>query len=347
MRDFRFMKLLSAFVVGCGVLLGATQTQEAHTPAEAHHAAICEPCIRAHMDFLASDALRGRGSSTANEFTAATYIATELERAGIEPAGDDGSFLQRVPVPPSKRRPDANKAARPAADAAAQPAYTWNVIGKLAGEDPVLGKEVVLLTAHLDHLGVRRVKDTDVIFHGADDDASGVAAVLELARALAEGERPKRTVIFALFGSEEPGLIGSRYFLDHSPVPLADIIANLEFEMIGRADPAIAPHTLWLTGWDRTNLGPALAEHGAHLVGDPHPKEDFFRRSDNYALARRGIVAQTISSFGLHKDYHQPSDDLAHIDFGHLEESIASLIKPVRWLVTSNFKPEWNPGKKP
>jgi hypothetical protein len=68
----------------------------------------------------------------------------------------------------------------------------------------------------------------------------------------------------------------------------------------------IAAHTLWLTGWERTNLGPQLASHGARLVADPHPAENFFMRSDNITLARRGVVAQTVSSFGLHADYHQP-----------------------------------------
>jgi Zn-dependent M28 family amino/carboxypeptidase len=223
------------------------------------------------------------------------------------------------------------------------------VIGILPGSDPRRKKEVVLLSAHLDHLG-RAPEEAvagDAIFNGADDDASGCAAVLELARALASGRRPRRTVVFAFFGSEELGGFGDRYFLEHPPVPLDSIIANLEFEMIGRPDAALPPHTLWLTGWERSTLGPALAKHGARLVGDPHPKEKFFRRSDNYALARKGIVAQTVSSFGLHTDYHQPSDDLAHLDLAHMADAIGSMIRPVRWLANSGFKPQWAPGGRP
>ena len=105
--------------------------------------------------------------------------------------------------------------------------------------------------------------------------------------------------------------------------------------------------TLWLTGFDRSNLGPELAKHGAHLVNDPHPKELFFQRSDNYALARRGIIAHTVSSFGLHKDYHQPSDELRRIDFNHMTNAIASMVGPIRWLADSKWKPEWNPGRNP
>jgi Zn-dependent M28 family amino/carboxypeptidase len=171
--------------------------------------------------------------------------------------------------------------------------------------------------------------------------------VLELARVLGSGKKPKRTVIFALFGSEELGGFGATYFHQHSPVALPDIAANLEFEMIGRADSAVKADTVWLTGWERSNLGPVLAEHGARLVADPHPKENFFARSDNYVLAKQGVVAQTISSYGLHTDYHQPSDDVAHIDFKHMDEAIGSLVKPLEWLVNSDFKPEWKPGGKP
>lgn len=318
-------------------LFGAAAQQ----PAELPHAPICAPCIRAHMEFLASDALHGRGGGTPDELVAATYIATELEREGLKPAGDDGGFLQRVPLPVKAKAADAKPSPAP------ETRYTWNVIAILPGRDPAMAKEAVLLSAHLDHLGRRRVADAEVIYHGADDDASGVSAVLELARGLAQGEAPRRTVIFALFGSEETGAKGSRYFRDHPPLPLPQIIANLEFEMIGRPDPAVRADTLWLTGWERSNLGPALAAHGAHLVPDPRPQENFFQRSDNYIFALKGMVAQTVSSYGLHKDYHRPGDDLAHIDFAHLGEAIGSMINPIRWLVDSDFKPQWVPGGKP
>ncbi len=117
--------------------------------------------------------------------------------------------------------------------------------------------------------------------------------------------------------------------------------------MIGRPDAAVAPHTLWLTGYERSNLGAELAAHGARLVADPHPEQNFFRRSDNYVLARKGIIAHTVSSYGLHSDYHQPSDDLAHVDFAHMIEAIESMVEPVRWLVNSDFKPQWNKDGKP
>lgn len=225
---------------------------------------------------------------------------------------------------------------------------TWNAMGKITGSDPTLSSEVILLTSHLDHLGVRENNPgDDKIFNGADDDASGSIAVLEMARVLGSGEKPKRTVYFVCFGSEESGGAGATWFVNNMPFPKEKLVANLEFEMIGRPDAKVKPEELWLTGYERSNLGPELAKRGAKLVQDPHPDQNFFQRSDNIQLARAGIIAHTVSSFGLHKDYHQASDEIKTIDFVHMTRSINSMVAPVQWLINSNFKPAWNPGGKP
>jgi hypothetical protein len=224
---------------------------------------------------------------------------------------------------------------------------TWNVIGVLRGSDARAADEVIILSAHIDHLGVNESLQGDKIFNGADDDASGCVAVLELARVLAAGKRPRRTIYFVGFGSEERGGYGSQQFLSDPPVPLTQIVANINLEMLGRPDPKIAPGQLWLTGFDRSNLGPELAKQGAALVADPHPDQNFFQRSDNYNFARRGVVAHTVSSFGLHTDYHRPSDEVSKIDFPFMTSSLNSLVKPIQWLANSKFRPEWLPGKAP
>ncbi|KXK02929.1 MAG: putative aminopeptidase [Acidobacteria bacterium OLB17] len=131
------------------------------------------------------------------------------------------------------------------------------------------------------------------------------------------------------------------------PFPQEKFVANLEFEMIGRPDAKVKPDELWLTGYERSNLGPELAKRGAKLVQDPHPEENFFRRSDNYTLARQGIIAHTVSSFGLHTDYHHASDEIKTIDFAHMTHAINSMVEPIRWLVNSDFVPKWNEGMKP
>lgn len=225
---------------------------------------------------------------------------------------------------------------------------TWNAMGKITGSDSKLSADAILLSSHLDHLGVRlNAPGDDKIFNGADDDASGTVAVLEMARILGGGKRPKRTVYFVCFGSEESGGAGARYFVENMPFPKEKLVANLEFEMIGRPDEKVKPEELWLTGYERSNLGPELAKRGARLVQDPHPEQNFFQRSDNIQLARAGIIAHTVSSFGLHKDYHQSSDEVKTIDFVHMTRSINSMVKPVTWLVNSKFVPAWNEGKKP
>ncbi len=325
----RILVALVIFVVTgtCAVFAQKTKTK----------ATVSEQSVRKYMMALAGDEMKGRGSASADELEAAKYIAAQLKELRINPAGDDGGFLQTVKFTRRSRR---NPEAPPVES------VTTNVIGILRGSNPALAKETVLLSAHLDHLGVGREVNGDNIYNGADDDASGVTAVLELAAMLANA-KPKRTVLFVLFGSEEIGGWGARYFQEHPPVPIESIVANLEFEMIGRPDSAVAGKTLWLTGYDRSDLGEQLAKHGARLVADPHPDQNFFQRSDNYVLARKGIIAHTVSSYGLHSDYHRPSDDLAHVDFAHMTEAIASMVAPVKWLVNTDFRPKWKDGGRP
>lgn len=462
-------------------MIAALYGQSAKPTAPGQNWTVRPEWVRSHEEFLASDALQGRGSGTRDEWVAATYIGSELREFGVEPAAEDGSYVQRVELeqdvltaPPvlkvtannaetvldfgkdfrifrltgksfsgplqkidlekqavpeikkgaivvatlpsdlTARRaafratlqfirsgaaavliPEPTVTSSPSTElpkltprlkgisgtedmelnvlsltgdvggkfssfpegsmvsfvANTKPAdaqFTYNAMGIIRGNDPGLKSQAILLTAHLDHLGIGKPVNGDSIYNGADDDASGVTAVLELARALAAGPKPRRTILFALFGSEETGRgYGAVYFREKPPIPLIDIAANLEFEMIGRPDPRVQPDELWLSGWERSNLGPELASQGAKLVADPHPEQDFFARSDNYALALKGVVAQTVSSFGLHPDYHRPSDDIAHLDFAHMTAAIQSLVEPIRWLVNSDFKPQWKPGKQP
>ncbi len=297
---------------------------------------ITEASIRGHMEMLASDALRGRGSGTHDELVAATYIASQLTRWGLEPLGDDGTYIQSVVTPRGARSGPVD----------AGPGHTWNVLARIRGRDPERAAQVILLSAHLDHLGVRG-SGPDTIYNGADDDASGSTAVLEYAEAFARGARPARSLMFAWFGSEEAGGYGARHFLDEPPVPLSSIVANLEFEMIGRPDMLVPPRDVWLTGYERTTLGPALADHGALIVPDPRPAERFFFRSDNIQLAEAGVVAQTVSSYGMYAQYHTPADNLAHIDFDHMTAVVQSLLPSIRWLANSTFTPIWRPGQQP
>jgi hypothetical protein len=296
-------------------------------------ARVDESAIRENLETLASDEMNGRGSGTDDERRAAIYIASELRKTGLEPLGDANDFIQEVRTPK-----------RAGGDATPVDAgRTWNVLGRIRGRSQP--GDVILLSAHLDHLGAHGT-GPDVIYNGADDDASGCAAVLALARMFSRS-RPSRTVMFAFFGSEESGDYGVTRFAAAPPVPLSNIVAAIEFEMIGRPDPLVPGRAVWLTGFERSTLGPLLAKHGGRIVGDPRPQEDFFRRGDNYQLALRGVLAQTISTFSVYPEYHTPADDLAHIDFEHLVAVIRMVAKPVLWLADSRERPTWRSGLQP
>ena len=219
---------------------------------------------------------------------------------------------------------------------------TTNAIGYLPGTDAKAG--TLLYTAHLDHLGV---KPDGTVMHGANDDASGTTAVLELAHALAAGKPLRRSILFVAYGSEEIGEFGSSYFAKHPPVPLTDIVANVEFEMIGAQDPKLPTNTLMMTGFSRSNLGETLKAHGALVTDDPYPEQSFFERSDNYQLALQGIVAHTVSGWAVTPTYHQPTDNLANLNLPFMTAAIQSLVEPARWLADSDFTPQWKPGGKP
>ena len=223
-----------------------------------------------------------------------------------------------------------------------------NVIGILPGSDPALRDEVILVLSHYDHLGIRGPGVCgDSIYNGADDDASGTVAVLEIARLLKADGPPRRTVIFASMTGEEMGMLGTRYFIQNPARPLANVVAGFEIEMIGRPDSLAGGHgKAWLTGYERSTMGDMLKQFGIEIVPDPRPSQSFFTRSDNYAFARMGIVAHTMSSFNLHTDYHRPSDEASLTDFAHMTAVIGSAARAVRHLADGP-KPAWHPGGNP
>jgi Zn-dependent M28 family amino/carboxypeptidase len=162
-----------------------------------------------------------------------------------------------------------------------------------------------------------------------------------------EGPRPKRTVVFAAMTGEEMGLVGTRWYIQHPVLPLEQMAANFEIEMIGRPDSlAGGPGKAWLTGYERSTMGDLLAQNGIPVVRDPRPEQSFFTRSDNIAFARAGIPAHTLSTFNLHRDYHQPSDEVDKVDFDHMAAVINAAVRAVR-LLTDGAKPAWHPGLRP
>ena len=220
-------------------------------------------------------------------------------------------------------------------------------MGILPGSDPELRDEYILVTAHYDHVGIARPVDGDSIYNGADDDASGTAALIWIAETLAAADTPAaRGIIFAAVTGEEMGLLGTRWYITDPPVPLERTVANLNIEMIARPDPAVGTGRAWLTGFERTTMGEMLAAAGLPVDPDPHPGQNYYSRSDNIAFARRGMPAHTISSFGGHAEYHTPDDESEFTDRGHMEALADVSLRAVSVLANGKT-PEWNEGGRP
>ena len=345
--------------IGCSTATKSSSSAQAATSISPQ-AAITEADVRQLLTALADDSLEGRGTATVGSAKAARIIANAMQAAGLQPAGDSGYF-QRVPVAMvTQSRTLSNGTVvtrtRPAlypgfaaldTVPAARRRTAVNVVGMIRGSDPVLRDSVILVDAHYDHLGIGPAVNGDSIYNGADDDASGVVAVLEIAKALAAGPAPKRTVIFLASTGEEAGLLGTRWYIRHPVVPLERMTANLEIEMIGRPDSlAGGPGRAWLTGFERSTMGSMLAAAGLPIGPDRRPDEQFFMRSDNIAFAQAGIPAHTLSSFNLHADYHRPSDEVSRIDFAHMTAVIRAAAATTRMLA-DGVAPHWNPGGRP
>src|SRR5208283_1908871 len=222
-REFRERFVAIVLLAVCWISLPtAAAGQDASPRLKREPPQLCAACVRSNLDYLAGSALHGRGSGTEDEHLAARFIARKLRQYGLAPAAEDGHYIQTATV----RSGDVTTAFSKVDDAPGAISHTWNVLAKIEGSDEK--DEIILLSAHLDHLGVKNGKT----YPGADDDASGAVAVMELARELAKEPRPRRTIVFALWGSEEKGLIGARYFLKHPTFNLRNVVANLEFEMI-------------------------------------------------------------------------------------------------------------------
>jgi Zn-dependent M28 family amino/carboxypeptidase len=194
-----------------------------------------------------------------------------------------------------------------------------NVIGMIPGSDSTLRNEYLVITSHYDHLGKHSI--TQEIFHGADDDASGTSALLEIAQGMAaQNVRPKRSVIFLAATGEEKGLLGSIYYTRHPLIPLGETVANLNIDMVGRIDPSHDDRDsnyIYIIGSDRLStdlhkLNELANKESANLnldyrYNDKTDSNKFYERSDHYNFAKRGVPIIFYFN-GVHEDYHMPSD---------------------------------------
>ena len=231
-----------------------------------------------------------------------------------------------------------------------------NVVGRIDGNDPKLKDEVVVLSAHLDHIGVTPPVNADSINNGALDNAGGVATTLEVARAFVEGEPPRRTLLFLLNTAEEKGLVGADYFARNPPTA-APIVANINLDM-----PILTYDFIDVVafGAERSTLGPAVQRAamrmGLKLSPDPLPEEGLFTRSDHFRFVEQGVPSvflmtgfenggrEAFTSF-LKDHYHKPGDDLSlPIDYGAGAKFAAINYEIAREVADADARPAWNPG---
>lgn len=203
-----------------------------------------------------------------------------------------------------------------------------NVAGILRGRSAEHAQEAIIISAHLDHIGVR-AEGADTINNGADDNATGVTTVLALADAFAALTEPaERSVIFMTFWGEEKGLLGSREFVKQPLWPLDKITANINIEMVGRPETD-AIGKAWMTGWSHSNLGQVMnagsQRAGVEIFNRTDVGEMLYTRSDNYPFAEKGVIAHSFSAGSLHSDYHQPTDEWEKLDLDHMTKVVRGL----------------------
>lgn len=214
-----------------------------------------------------------------------------------------------------------------------------NVVGYIKGKRK---DEFVLFSGHYDHLGIRNPVGQDSIANGANDDASGITAVISLGEYFKKQGKPERSLLFVAFTAEEIGGYGSRYFSEQ--LDPDKIVAMFNIEMIGK--PATdGPNSAWITGFDKSDFGKILQQAVAgtqyKFYADPYPAQNLFYRSDNATLARLGVPAHSISTtpIDVDKDYHQVSDEVDTLDLDHLTNTIKAIAAGAGLIISGKSTP--------
>lgn len=251
-----------------------------------------------HVEVLADDTFEGREAGSRGGRAASVYLGQEFHKFGMAGAAAVGSYYQ------------------------AFGANYRNILGKFEGSDPQLKHQYILIGAHYDHVGYGTASNsygpTGYIHNGADDNASGAAALLEVAEAFSQIEpRPRRTVVFALWDAEEKGLLGSKHWLSDPTLPLKDLVLAINMDMVGRVRN------------DRVEVVGTRTAQGLRRLVSEHNSDsrllldftwEMADNSDHHPFYARGIPILMLHS-GLHSDYHRPSDDVERVDSAGIERA--------------------------
>ena len=313
----RISKLIIVFICSISTLTVSAQSSSSI-------ATITAADLESHVTFLASPLLMGRKNGEKGLEIAAEYIAAQAKLIGLKPANGN-SYFQSYTITNSEK---------------VETMTLRNVAGYIEGSDPKLKNEVVVYSAHYDHIGGYG----DRIYVGADDNASGCAALLEMAQAFQSLKtKPRRTILFLWVSGEEIGLYGSAAYVNSPLFPLENTVVNLNMDMIGRTkgvadttlhNPMSEQNTVFLiTGNQSSDLQSIVnqvekrvaLDFDYSLSGTNHPLRLLFR-SDQYNFIRNDIPVLFFST-GLHVDYHTPRDVIELLDFNKMETITRTMYK--------------------
>lgn len=283
---------------------------------------ISETEVSRLISTLAADSMQGRMTFTPGIEKASLFIEEEFRKAGLEPLPRQKNFRQEFGMLDGKLFPRDSSVSTASTSV---PKFLHNVAGMIKGSSKP--DEYVIFSAHYDHIGIQKPVEEDSIANGADDDASGVTAVILLADYFKE-HAPERSVIFVAFTAEEIGGFGSRYF--SRQLDPAKIVAMFNIEMIGK-ESKFGRNSAFITGFERSDFGKILQENlkgsSFQFHPDPYPEQRLFYRSDNATLARLGVPAHTISTTQIDKDtlYHSVNDEVESMDMKNIADIIEAI----------------------
>lgn len=262
------------------------------------------------LKYLSSDELEGRETGTKGIEKAAVFLENYLKQNNIKP------YFVTYRDTLTNFSPTG-----------------YNIVGVLEGTDPELKKEFVVLSAHYDHIGLEKNKEGDFINNGANDDASGVTAVAQLAKYFSQTKSNKRSVLFAFFAGEEKGLLGSKSLVQKLKKQNFNLYTQLNIEMIGI--PMKRDYLAYITGFDKSNMAEKINEYNGKKTIGFLPKEaeyELFRRSDNYPFYDVfKKPCQSISTFDFEnfEYYHHVSDEFKLMDIPHITAFIQEFLPAI------------------
>ena len=316
-------------------LLLASTSMQSQTQTEKYAVSAAE--LEEWISFLSSDQMKGRNNGSPEMEEAALWIEQKFEEFEVKPAYPDGKLLR--PYTFHTRRGDSIN--------------ERNIVGIIEGTDPELKDEFIIITAHFDHVGIRRAVEGDSIYNGADDNAAGTCTLLGVAKSIKENNfKPGRTLLFASVSGEEMGLHGSRHLASNMPLPPKSAYVNINFEMTGHSTD-LGKGKYFMTGCEFSNLDDVIQKF---TKGTDHQFIDtisdatrYFYMSDNIAFARLerdkdtsiGIPCGTFVTT-IHGDHiHTPHDEVDLFDFENMAGLVDHFASMVIWLSNSHKKIDW------